>query len=386
MNKKMLFKLTFMLVAGMLLLAGCGQAKIDKADSERIAVMEEKIDALLNKEKDDIVEGIEEKQFDEIDELLEKEEGNEFSEENALRIGSVVLYLSQAQNMFVTENKVASLIDEDGVVDEELYEEVTSHIETLKEYETYYERQIAEINEVEKLYKEQVAQNEHIEETKQALAKLFTKEDKVKSDVTQKQHDEIAKLVGKVKDEEVKTAFEKDLKKVDDKIKAIAKAEKEEADRKAEEEKQQQLAQQKEQESKQQSNSVQSNQTVSNSNASSSQQSGTVNKSNGSSSKNNSATSSSNSNSSDKGKSSGSSNKSNTNNNSSNSNKGSSNSSNKGNNNNSSSNKGSGSGDNGFMNGMTDKEINDYFNNSDCTHVESGDIGDGGSYDKYGCK
>lgn len=75
MNKKMLFKSMFLLVTGLLLLTGCGQAKIDKADSERITVMEEKIDALFNKEKDDIVDGIEEKQFNEIDELLEKEEG-----------------------------------------------------------------------------------------------------------------------------------------------------------------------------------------------------------------------------------------------------------------------------------------------------------------------
>lgn len=80
------------------------QAKIDEADVGRIAIIEDKVEALFNKEKTDIAEFTKE-QVEEIDELLVEEEGNEFSEDNALRIGSVILYIGQAMQMQELEGR-----------------------------------------------------------------------------------------------------------------------------------------------------------------------------------------------------------------------------------------------------------------------------------------
>src|SRR5690625_2729488 len=219
--------IVFVLLGVFLVTVFVGCSNKDEEDVERISVMEKKVDALFNQEKTDIDKSIETEQFDEIDELLEAEADEEFSEENALRIESVVLHLSEAIGMYEFQEQMSELVSEDGVVDEEAYLESKERIAEFENRELFYERQIVELEKIEGLYQQQLAQKEHVEKTEKALAKLFDEDKKVKGNVTQKDYDKIAKLVKSVEDEDLKKSLEKDLKKVDEKLAAIAKAEKE---------------------------------------------------------------------------------------------------------------------------------------------------------------
>jgi len=324
---------------------GCSNK--DEEDAERISVMEEKIDALFNQEKTDLAENVETKQFDEINELLEAEEGEDFSEENALRIDSVILYLNEAVNMHKFQEQIFELVSEDGVIDEKAYLEAKEQVVEFKEKEVFYERQLAELEKVEELYEQQFAQQEHVEKTEQAMAKLFNKENKVKDDVTKKEYDKVAKLIKGIEDEDVKEALNKDLKKVDKKLKAIAKAEKEAEEKRIAEEKR--LAEEKKKEEKRQLAEQQKKQQAQANNKSNNQQSSQSETKQSTASK---SKESKKSNSSDQG-------------------------------NNSKEND-----EEPLYGGMTGQEIADWINNGDCVKTGEGYIGGGdyNTWESFSCK
>jgi len=214
--------LAVMLVATLI---GCSNK--DEEDAERISNIGEKVELLFNEDKTDLAENVDSKQFDEIEALLEAEEGNEFSEENTLRIESVISDLGAAVRMYEFRELMLSLVSEDGVVDGSAYLEVKEHVTEFENRELFYKRQLAKLEKIEDLYEQQLVQKEHEKKTKQAMSKLFNKDDKVKNDVTKEDYDKVVKLVKDIEDEDLKKSLEKDLEKVDDKLKAIAKAEKE---------------------------------------------------------------------------------------------------------------------------------------------------------------
>src|SRR5690625_3650886 len=184
--------IVFVLLGVLLVTVFVGCSNKDEEDAERISILEEKVDALFNEEKTDLDKNVDPKQLDEIDKLLEAEDGEEFSEENALRIESVVLHLSEAVGMYEFQDQVLKLVSEDGVVDEYAYLEIKEHVAEFEDKELFYERQVKELEKIEKLYQQQLAQKEHVEKTEKAMAKLF-KDDKVIKNVTKKDYDKIAK-------------------------------------------------------------------------------------------------------------------------------------------------------------------------------------------------
>src|SRR5699024_6063262 len=183
--KKMRVVIGVMMLVAMLALVGCNsEAKQNEEDAERIEAIEEKVYAMLNEDKDDIVEGLKEEQIEEVETLIEDEKGKEFSEENGLRIGSIVLYMNDVNNMFNTQSKIEKLTENDELEADEV-EETREMLEVLKENKPFYERQNPALEEVEENLEKQVAQVKHVEKTKKALDELF-KKDKVKNDVTKK--------------------------------------------------------------------------------------------------------------------------------------------------------------------------------------------------------
>lgn len=341
------FILLMMSVFVVLGLVGCNsQAKIDEADTERITVIEEKVDALFNKEKTDIVDFTKE-QVEEIDLLLVEEEGNEFSEDNALRIGSVILYLSQALEMQGFEERVVVLFDDEGVlVKDASIEGLDSEVEMFKDETAFYDRLVENIN---------VAENQlvTINEVTDYVDGLFS-EGKVKKDVTRKQEEEATKLIGEVSNKEVKDDL---LVKLVDVDASLTKKEEQIALAKKEEEQKQEQARQK-QERKQ--NEVKKQQVAQESNG------GKASSSSNSSSKKQTA----NSNQTSKKPS---------NTTTSSKDKGTTTSKPK-------TDKGSTSSGNSNNSGGTDWDaVGDFWNNAECKKTESGDIGDGGTYENYEC-
>lgn len=203
-------KIVLLLMTSIVLftLVGCNsQEKRDAADSERLAIIEEKIDELFNEEKTDIIAHLSQEHIDEVEALLTEEKDNKFSPDNLKRIDSILLYLDLAIDMLAFEQEVDELFDEEGglVRDPEI-DSVEAGLAFYENENVFYDRQLDKITDA----KEQLLA---IEEVREQVDMLFVGGE-VKSDVTREQEAEIRELIATLKSNAAKRELEGSLVKV----------------------------------------------------------------------------------------------------------------------------------------------------------------------------
>lgn len=200
--------LFILMCVALIVFTGCnGQEKRDAADAERLAVIEEHIDALFNQEKTDIASDLAQEQIDKVEELLAEERENKFSPDNLKRIDSILLYLDLAIDMFAFDQEVDQLFDEEGglVKDAEI-ETVESSIAFYETETVFYARQLDKIADA----KEQLVA---IEEVRKQVDSFFV-DGEVRSDVSREDEAEMRELIATLKSMDAKRELEASLVKV----------------------------------------------------------------------------------------------------------------------------------------------------------------------------
>lgn len=190
--------LALMVLVLILGLAGCNtQAKKNIADENRLLFINEKIDALFNEDKTDIVEDITDEQIEEIDSLLAAERENQFSEDNLLLIDDLLYNLDTALDMAEFEYKVDALFDGMGGVLKDAYVDVLEiNLETYEEKSVFYNRQKDKIIDA----KEQLVMIAEITEIVEAL---FI-DGELDPDVDLEREREVRELVTQIKSQEIR--------------------------------------------------------------------------------------------------------------------------------------------------------------------------------------
>lgn len=231
-----------MLVLSLLVvIAGCSNQ--DEADKERLDDIAVKVASLFNEEKTDLATKHKEDELETIETLLanEAERDGELSEENDTYLQQMIADYELATAMIAFEQEVHDLAETDDDIDQKQFEALQEESETFTAQADFHKRMTKDLTTIEATLEKQIAAKKAIKKAEKAVATLFN-DDEVKEDVTKEAYEKAVTAVEKVKDKKVKKTLHEQLTKVDAKLQAIAKAEKEKREKeereKAEREKQ----------------------------------------------------------------------------------------------------------------------------------------------------
>lgn len=168
-----------------------------------ISSIEDRVDALYNKEKTDIVEDISEDEFDDLDQIFLKLEEKDLHKENERRIRDMGLGFLMAREMNRMQENIRSLFDNKVVVSSAKVKDIErleKEIEPFNSYSVYYERNKNLLDEG----KEQLVQ---IKEAKDLVKSLLDDEGNLLPGVTQDDLNEALELIEDIKNTDVRAAL-----------------------------------------------------------------------------------------------------------------------------------------------------------------------------------
>lgn len=169
-----------------------------------ITAIEERINALYNEEKTDIIEDISEDELDELDQLLLELENKDLHKENERRIQEMHLDFLLAREMNSIQVELQSLFDDKNIVLESAklsdFNRLSESLETFDIRPAFYKRN-----------KEKIADGQNqlriIKEAQELVATLLDDEGNILAGVTQDDIDEALEMIEAIKNPDIKTAL-----------------------------------------------------------------------------------------------------------------------------------------------------------------------------------
>ncbi len=168
-----------------------------------ISAIEERVDALYNEEKTDIVEGIAEDELEELEQLFLDLDEKDLHKENKRRIRDMEVDFLLAREMNTIQEDIRALFDKKIVVSSaELkdFNRLEREIEPYSIRSDYYERNM-------ELLTDGKQQLTNIREAEELVESLLDEEGNLKEGVTQDDIDEALKIIEKIKNEEIRDAL-----------------------------------------------------------------------------------------------------------------------------------------------------------------------------------
>lgn len=193
-----------------LLLVGFGSIFLYRKQEEQrvlefegyeVSVIEDRVDALYNAEKTDIVQDISEEELETLETIFEELEQKKLSRRSRNQIQDLQLEFLSAQSMLETEAAVEAIFVESNVVDKEVSEEMIDALEydvlAFEKMPDYINRNIERLA----YARQQVVE---IDRASEFIDRLFDEEGNVLETVSREDEEEARELIEAIQNEEVK--------------------------------------------------------------------------------------------------------------------------------------------------------------------------------------